>query len=321
MKTKKTNEPMLIVRVKGRATEGGRIALHDLIRLGNNIQTAVERVARVLVGQPDSRRPGRKPPEIAKSCALEVVALKQGSFAIAFDLPKEQFESMHLGVEAVEKLLEGLEIIGTNGEALPAGYDSGVLHTLRDMGRVLGRGIDTIEAESRTQRVRKTFSYTNQTRERIIQRIRGPISNLRSIEGRLLMADFQQPAERCRIHPAIGDPVVCKFDDTLEQTVYEYLRSQVRVTGETTEDPNTGRISSITITDIEPVALEGTEVDTVSPDAFWRDKSLEELATEQAVPPVSRIEDVWGAGAGLWESDDDFQAFVSASSGDGGRGG
>jgi hypothetical protein len=315
-----TNEPMLIIRVKGKATEGGRIALHDLMRLGNNVQRAVERVARVLVGHADSRRPGRKPSEIARSCALEVVALKQGSFAVAFDLPKEQFEPMHLGVEAVEKLLEGLDQIGTNGEALPAGYDAGVLHSLRDMGRILGRGIDTIEAESRTQRARKTFSYTNQTRQRIIERIRGPVSNLRSIEGRLLMADFQQRAEQCRIHPAIGEPIRCKFDESLEQTVYEYLRSQVRITGETTEDPNTGRISSITITDIEPVTLEGAEFDAISPDAFWHDKTLDQLASEQVVGPVTRLEDVWGAGSDLWESDDDFDAFVSATKGDGNQG-
>jgi len=315
-----TKEPVLIIRVKGKATEGGRIGLHDLIRLGNNVQTAVERVARVLVGQADSRRPGRKPSEIAQSCALEVVALNQGSFAIAFDLPNEKFETMHLGVEAVEKLFEGLDQIGTNGEALPSGYDAGVLHTLRDMGRILGRGIDMIEAESRTQRLRKTFSFTNQTRQRIIERIRGPVSNLRSIEGRLLMADFQQRAEQCRIHPALGDPIRCRFDESLEQTVYDYLRSQVRVTGETTEDPNTGRISSITITDIEPVTLEGAEPDSVSPDAFWQDKSLEELAVEQAVSPITRLEDIWGAGSDLWENDGDFDAFVSATKGDGVQG-
>lgn len=319
MTTPKT-EPVLIIRVKGKATATGRIALGDLIRLGRNVQTAVERVARVIVGQADSRRPGRKPQEIAKNCALEVVALNKGSFEIAFDLPRDTFENMHLGIDAVEKLLDGFDQLGTNGKSLPVGYDAGVLHTLRDMGRLLGRGIDSIEVESRTERLHKTFLFTNQTRQSIIERIRGPVSNLRSIEGRLLMADFQRPSERCRIHPAIGEPISCKFDDSLEETVYEYLRNHVRVTGETTEDPNTGRIGSITITDIEPVTLEGAELDAISPDAFWHDKTLDQLASEQAVGPVTRLEDVWGAGSDLWESDEDFDAFVSAIQGDGNQG-
>jgi len=308
-------EPVLVVRAKGPATEGGRIPLQDLLNIGRHVQAAVERVARVLVGQPDSRRPGPKPQEIASSCALQVVALNEACFEIAFDLPRDRFEEMHLGIEAVEKLLEGFERIGADGDALPPGYDTGVLHSLRDMGRVLGSGIEEIEAEARTRRVRRRYSFGPQVHARIVQRIRGPVSNLRTIEGRLLMADFRHDAERCRIHPPTGSPIVCEFDESLEETVYEHLRRYVRVTGETTEDPVTRHIASIKITDIEPVALEGEEFETVSADAFWEEKPLGELVAEQGVQPVGHLDDVWGKGSDLWADDEDFETFLAATKG------
>jgi len=140
-------EPVLIVRLKGPATKDGRIGLQELMLLGKCVQSAVERVARVIVGQFDSRRPGRKPPEIAASCALEIVALTRGSFEIGFDVPRVTFDSMHLGIDAVDKLLDGFGRIGKNGDPLPSGYDKGVLLSLRDMGQLLERNIDEIEME------------------------------------------------------------------------------------------------------------------------------------------------------------------------------
>ncbi len=308
-------EPILIVRAKGPGTQNGRIALRDLLQLGAHIQAAVERVARVLVGESDSRKPGRKPHEIQSSCRLEVVALRRGSFEIALDLPRARFDNMDLGVQSVEKLLEGLEQVATDGDALPAGFDAGVLHSLKDMGRSLGKDINEIELETRTQGLARRFTFNRGVHERITGRIRGPVTTLRTIEGLLLMADFRHGEERCRIHPAAGDPVFCEFEEALEETVYEYLRTVVRVTGEAQEDPVTGRISSITIKDIEPLLVEGTDFETISPGDFWREKPLEELAKEQGVLPLRRLENVWGKGSGLWADDEDFDAFLEAAKG------
>lgn len=46
---------------------------------------------------------------------------------------------------------------------------------------------------------------------------------------------------------------------------------------------------------------------------FWRDKTFEGLAGEQGVQPIQRLEEVFGKGAGLWETDDEFRAFLAAS--------
>ena len=310
-----SHKPVLILRAMGAATQDGRIALQDFLQIGRHIQTAVERVARVLVGHTDSRKPGRKPKEIASSCPLDVVALNRGSFEIALDLPRDTFENMHLGVEAVEKLLLGMESLATNRGVLPSGYDTGVLHSLRDMGSVLGQGIDEIEMEVTTQRLRRCFTFSRDVHARIAGEIRGPVTTLRTVEGRLLMADFRTDAERCRIHPPIGEPLICRFDESLEESVHEHLRSFVRITGQTREDPATGRVTSIEVSDIEPVSVEGTDFETVPAEEFWQDKPLEQLAGEQRVVPLQALEDIWGKGANLWADEEDFDAFLEAAKG------
>ena len=45
---------------------------------------------------------------------------------------------------------------------------------------------------------------------------------------------------------------------------------------------------------------------------FWKTKSLEELAAEQGVPPIERLEDVLGQGAGLWSDDAELESFLAA---------
>ncbi len=305
-------KPILVLRAKGPATEGGRMLLADLMKMGKQVQTAIERVARVLVGQSDSRRPGRKPQEIARDCALEVVAMNDGSFELVLDLPRRRFETMDLGVEAMEKLFLGWDEIGTNGNGLPAGYDTGVLFSLRELGQLIGSGIDKIEVESHTQAVSRSFCFDQGLKSRIVNRVSGPVTNLRTLEGRLLMADFRHDRERCRIHPPAGEPITCQFDESLEETVYDLLRKYVRVRGETQEDPATGHITNIHISDIEALAAGAEDSTPLTAEDFWQEKTLEQLAAEQGVEPIRRLEDVLGKGSDLWNSDEDFDAFLAA---------
>ncbi len=45
-------------------------------------------------------------------------------------------------------------------------------------------------------------------------------------------------------------------------------------------------------------------------EGFWQEKTLEQLAAEQGVKPIARLEEVLGKGADLWENDLDFENFV-----------
>jgi hypothetical protein len=54
---------------------------------------------------------------------------------------------------------------------------------------------------------------------------------------------------------------------------------------------------------------------------FWRDKTFEEPAGEQGVQSIQRLEDVFGKGADLWETDEEFLAFLAAMGSSGTAGG
>jgi hypothetical protein len=306
----------LILRLKGAATRQGRVPLSDLVELCRHVQLAVERVGRVLRGQDDSQRPGPKPRDIRAECMLEVVALNKGSFEVVLDVPRpgqQKLEGMQLGEEAAGALVAGLRALGNGGTALPVGFDAGVLYSVRDIGHVLRDGIESIEFEAgkrkATQRLR--YSYDRSFKERMVRSICEPITNERVVEGRLLMADFKLSARRCRIHPPSGRYVGCTFAADMMDTVQEFLRRNVRVTGEAQIDTETNQIKSLAISDIEPVA-EGEEgFEGITAEDFWQEKSIDQLAEEQGVRPVERLDDVLGRHADLWGSDDEFERFVN----------
>ena len=310
---KRSKDYTLIVRLKGPGTREGRVPLSDLVELGKHVQAAVERVARALSSRAVSQ--GRRPKlkEIKAECALEVVAMNEGSFELVLDVRRRQqteFAGMSRGEEATEALVDGLAAFERGGTGLPLGYDTGVLHSVRDIGRVLKDGIDSVEFETKKHRARGKLNYGRALQERVVRLIREPITNERTVEGRLLMADFKRLGTKCRVHPPSGLPVPCTFGEDMMDTVQELLRRNVRVTGEAQTDPDTGRIRSIAIADIEFIT-EGEEAfEEVTAEEFWEETGLSELAEEQGVQPVARLEDVLGRGVGLWDSDEDFDDFL-----------
>ena len=54
--------------------------------------------------------------------------------------------------------------------------------------------------------------------------------------------------------------------------------------------------------EVEASALRG--------EGFWPEKTLQQLAVEQAVAPIQRLEEVLGAGAGLWADEHEFHSFL-----------
>ena len=48
------------------------------------------------------------------------------------------------------------------------------------------------------------------------------------------------------------------------------------------------------------------------PKSFFEFKSISELAREQNMRPLQRLEDILATGAQLWGTDDEFESFVNA---------
>ncbi len=311
------NDPLLKIRFDGQAVGPGKIPVAHLLRFLTNMNKALQRTGRVLTGDAESVRRGPQPRSIKEEVALDLVLLRPGSPAAVLGFERRQTQAlpgMDLGLEILEKALCGLSAVQGADDKLPAGYDAGVLMAWRDAGILFGRGITKIDFTLNHRETPLTTTFTPEGCTRIQERIKGPQTNIRTIEGRLLMADFKEHGTRCRVHPSAGEPVLCLFDEEQKDEVLEDILQYVRIIGEAKEDPLTGRIASIKIHDIERLEdLENEAADLLpqgTPIAldFWESPTLEELVQAQNVSPMTDIRALFGTWPG--EINDGFEETI-----------
>ena len=307
-----------VVKLEGPGVKPGRVRLDDFLRLGQEVLRAVERVSLVLQGSAGSQRAGRRPQDIRSATSLDVVEVTHGSpsAVIRFERsePQASIPDTDLGFEAFEKFVQGLQAVTSESEAYPTGYDAGVLLAIRDAGRLFDRGVDRIEFTLDHPTRPNCVVYDRNGYTRIQKRIVGPQLNKRTIEGRLLMADFKERGSRLRVHPSSGDPVICLFDESLRDEVYRSILHFVRVTGEAKEDAISKKIVSIQISDIERIESKEDQVTEVLPSGaplpgdFWQAMSFDELAAAQGVGPITNIDALVGTWPG--EVNDGFEESI-----------
>lgn len=311
------NSPLLKIRFDGQAVGPGKIPVAHLLRFLTNMNKALQRTGRVLTGDAESVRRGPQPHSIKEEVALDLVLLTHGSPAAVLGFERRQTQAlpgMDLGLEILEKALSGLAAVQEADDKLPAGYDAGVLMAWRDAGILFGRGITKIDFTLNHRKMPMTTTFTPEGFIRIQERIKGPQTNIRTIEGRLLMADFKEHGTRCRVHPSVGEPVLCLFDEEQKDEVLENILQYVRIIGEAKEDPLTGRIASIKIHDIERLEdLENEAADLLpqgTPLAldFWESPTLDELARAQNVSPMADVRALFGTWPG--EINDGFEETI-----------
>jgi hypothetical protein len=129
------------------------------------------------------------------------------------------------------------------------------------------------------------------------------------------MADFKEHGTRCRIHPSFGDPIMCLFNESQKDEILENILQFVRVIGEARDDPDTGKITSIQLHDIQ--RLESREEERMDPlplgaplpTDFWQAPSLDELAHTQrteAMHDVTTLFETWPG-----DPDDGFEEIIN----------
>ncbi|GMV94472.1 MAG: hypothetical protein AMXMBFR82_42500 [Candidatus Hydrogenedentota bacterium] len=311
-------DPLLTVRFEGKAVGPGRIPVAHLLRFLENLGKALQRTGRVLTGETDSVRRGPQPRSIKEEVALDLVLLTHGSPSAVLGFERRQIGAslpgVDFGIEILEKAMAGLATAQDSSESMPAGFDTGVLMAWRDAGTLFSQGIERIEFTLNHRERPLTAAYTSTGFARIQERIKGPQTNIRTIEGRLLMADFKVHGTRCRVHPSVGDPVLCLFDEEQKDEVLEDILHYVRVVGEAKEDPVTGKISSIKIHDIERLEEYEGEATELLPQgtplslSFWDSPTLDELLQAQDVKPVTDVNTLLGGWPG--DSDDGFEEEI-----------
>lgn len=311
-------DPLLKVRFDGEAVGPGKIPVSHLLRFLSSLNKAIQRTGRVLTGESESLRRGPQPRSIKEEVALDLVLLTHGSRAAVLGFERRQAQvsipETDLGLDILEKAMSGLSAIQNPDDDLPAGYDTGVLMAWRDAGTLFSQGIEKIEFTLNHRRTPLQTTFTPQGLTRIQERIKGPQINIRTIEGRLLMADFKEHGTRCRVHPSSGEPVLCLFDEEQKDEVLDDILHFVRIVGEAKEDLITRRIASIRIHDIERLEERENEETGLLPQGtplfrgFWESQTLDELAQAQNVQPMTDVRALFGTWPG--EADDGFEESI-----------
>ena len=311
---------MLKIRFDGQEVGPGTIPVSHLLRFLSNMNKALQRTGRLLQGDADSLRRGQPPRNIKEEIDMNLVLLTHGSPAAVLGFERRQttpsLPTMDFGLEILEKAIDGLATVQEDSPevVLPEGYDTGVLMAWRDAGVLFSQGVERIDLTLNHRKKPITASFTPSGYIRIQERIKGPQTNIRTIEGRLLMADFKEHGTRCRVHPAAGDPILCLFDEEQKDEVLEDILHYVRVVGEAKEDPVSGKITSIKIHDIERLEdreYEGADLlpqGTPISQSFWESPTLDELAKSQNVQPMANVRALFGTWPG--EENDGFEADI-----------
>lgn len=312
------HDPLLKIRFDGDAVGPGTIPVAHLRRFLDGMTKALQRTGRVLLGEAESMRRGPHPRSVKDEVALDLVMLTQGSPAAVLGFERRQTETslpgIDLGMEILEKSITGLEVVQKADAPLPPGYNAGVLMAWRDAGLLFSSNIARIEFRLRERDKSVVTTFTPEGFARIQKRIKGPQTNMRTIEGRLLMVDFKEHGTRCRVHPPVGDPVICLFDDEQKDEVLEDILRYVRIVGEAREDPLTGKISSIKIHDIEQLEEKEDQAMELLPQGtpvsrdFWYSPTLDELAQAQNAGSVTNVEALFGGWPG--DPDDGFEKEI-----------
>ena len=314
-----TQEHFLSIRLAGQSIGSARIPVNHLIRLLEGFHKALFRTGRVLQGQADSVRRGPVQHSIKDEIALDLIEITHGSPATVLCLDRscgqQQFECMDFGMEIIEKCLKGLESVQTDASELPPGFDAGVVMAWRDLGVMFELGVSEMRFSLNHSPHPLAVDYTTSGYQRVQERILAPRTNIRTIEGRLLMVDLKEHGTRCRVHPSIGDPILCLFDDSRKEEVLENITRYVKVIGEAKEDPVSGKVTSIQLHDIQ--RMESREEErkdllpqgTPLPNDFWQALSLDELAESQAAVPLQDVSVLFGTWPG--DIDDGFEELIS----------
>ena len=302
--------PTLKIRFDGAAVGSAAIPVSHLVHFLANMSKALRRTGMLLHGSAASMRRGQPPARIKEEVDLDLVSLAHGSPAaiLGFDRRPDvaRLPGMDVGMQILETAISGLDAVQRPGpdDMLPAGCDAGVLMAWRDTGALFRRNVASIEFTLRGRDAVMTTMFTPDGLMRIRERIKRPRANVRTIEGRLLRADFKEDGTRCRVHPSVGDPVICLFSDEQRDEVLENILRYVRVVGEATESVG-GGIAAIEVHDIERLEDRDDEAsdrleDTFVSQDFWTSPTLEELAKAQNVGPLDARSLM-----GKWPGDDD----------------
>lgn len=286
------DEGLYRIRVEGEGIQPGKVSLRDLKDLVEQIQSGVERVARVMLGEPGSA-PGPLPKNLRDVTELLLVGVEPGSAVLEVELapakPGDAADQIFtstpdLGFRAIDGFIDGLHELEIQDEPeVPSDWDNSVMEVAESLSRLTQERSFTVTLIGRRSpdgtQIEARVAPENVERFRVRH---SPIRQPRTAVGTLIMVDLE--SGRVDVRPADGKRVQCLFPENLRGQIERLLGQEVQVSGEEELDVAINKRGKLEI-DSLGAASEQLRLD----EAFWRNPSAAELAAEQGVGPIPSI--------------------------------
>ncbi len=294
----------LVIKMSGPKVGEGRLAAADLAEIIRLTQQALKRIGQVLYGQ-ESFGKGRKFKDIEKQCELYVVSWEKGSAVVALELAEPPSQSDifgHIGEQSLKAFVGGIESIAgvsTKLEALPAGFDTGVLQTCESLGRVLDHGIDGITFHTPNGAVSKQAVYDKPVRQSMRHLLKYPVTVSETFKvGRLEVLNGHGKLAG-KLWETGGKKWLCHFREEHFELLAGLWMKNVKLAGQAITEE--GKEPIFNVNSIMPLEG-GTATGYVAESAaFWESTSLDVLVENQGVAPADNLDQI----SALWPADDD----------------
>jgi len=251
-------ERLLRLKLEGPGVAQNRISVDDLTHALKELQLASKRLGQVLTGSVSRVGPGQMEKEIVSACSLNVVALNPGSFEVCLAPAITEAEGglwpakEPLGYSVIDKLTEGLDRLRGDSPAVISEFDYGVLVALRDMTRLLTKGVTSFGLEYRRDgSVVRRAVIDREVRQRIIDNITGPSRTAMEIKGELREVNLEDSTFRIYRTTTAQNYVLCRYEECHQPAVKEALDRYVKVTGEAEVRNANGQVDQLKVADVE----------------------------------------------------------------------
>lgn len=286
----------LTLYATGPATEGGRLPLAELARLASGLQATLEQLALAITGR--SPRPGRRPADIVEAVRLDFVGFRAGSALLDIARTGQLYHDDGLLEQSLAALEAGTQKLRESPNERPQYFTPRLVNSLRTLTGAIGdRNVTRVELRQ-GDRVRLVVDEALQVAVRRVTF--EPVAQESTIVGRLHMGDFSPATLRCRIDTYAGS-ISCDFESDLRDAVLDAMDQMVMAEGRAELEPNGRTIRILHLAALR--RLEGA-----------RPKSLDDLAREQGVRPISSVDELGGAPA---EGMEEFLAALRTARGEG----
>jgi hypothetical protein len=299
----------LKVKVEGPGVHRKSIAVPNLLKICDSLQSAVHRQAEAMERPLASTlRRGPITASAQQECTLELIGITGGSTGLTFRLSKPQQplpDAMTFGADVLARVTRAIEDLEKD-KPTAADIDVGVLDSFVKLAEVVdGKVVSRVSLmvprhDGRSRAIKASLDMS--VKARIAKRIKVSTERELTIEGKLEMADFKEAGKVCRIHPPIGQPLLCAFDPERADEIQNALRRPVRLTGVARLNPHTGKPEELKIKKIEIMdeLLLGAR-------DFFLSRTLERLAEAQGVRPLDNPREM----AGGWPEGENLDEFIA----------